>query len=593
MDVDFEFEWSLSDPRILNSDDRAEIESRCAVARSRLSRLRYPDVPSIDQLHLAERNPAPLRPQLKPSPGLASPLLEEARKLNVHADFKYLSDLQFKNTALDRDYWTQAFASASTSENPEDRRALLKQYIETAYEPEPVFAPADHELVKPEWRLDHANAATRDAFAYIESHWGLLVKSNVAESGGSLIQSQYPFLIPAGRFRESYYWDTCFGVDGLLASGRLELARMQADNLLENIRRFGFIPNGSRDYYLTRSQVPLSASMIRKIVEASHLEYSSKNDTIGLSRLLQWVRERAVPLLEREFLDFWSDPATRFDADTGLHHHWDELNTTRPERFSADNEDHLGATFRDVRASAESGLDFTDMFRGNSGKNESSQFASVLLNSVLFGFVGDLAWLAGFAKMEDKQASLLNLQDQRGAALNRYLWDNAAGVYRHYHLKDKTHSEGLCFATYAPLYARACTPAQAARVVEAARVLESNGGICASTLRESSHQWDGPNGWAPIQMIAVEGLLNYGYKEDARRIAGKWISALSAIHSDHQQFFERMDVDTRALPSEGYDKYPVQEGFLWTNASFVWMLSKVIGEPFAAIGVQAESRAHG
>ncbi|MES2488255.1 MAG: trehalase family glycosidase [Pseudomonadota bacterium] len=588
MDADFEFEWSLSDPRILNSDDRTEIESRCAVARARLSRTRYPDIPSVDQLHLAEAAPTSLRPQLKPSPGLASPLLEEARKLNVHPDFKYISDLQFKNTEINRAYWTQEFARVSASENPEDRRTLLKQYIEAVYEPEPVFAAADIELVKPQWTLNHPNAATRDAFDYIESHWGLLVKSSVAESGGSLIQSQYPFLIPAGRFRETYYWDTCFGVDGILASGRYELARMQADNLLENIRRFGFIPNGSRDYYLTRSQVPLSASMIRKVVEASQLDYANRNDTAGSSRLLQWVRERAVPLLEREFIDFWSNPETRFDAETGLHHHWDELNTTRPERFSADNESNLGETFRDVRASAESGLDFTNMFRGKSGKNESSQFASVLLNAVLYGFVRDLAWLAGFAKMEDKQTSFLNIQEQRGNSLNRYLWDDATGVYRHYHLKDKTQSEGLCFASYAPLYARACTPEQAARVVEAARVLESNGGICASNLRESSHQWDGPNGWAPIQMIVVEGLLNYGYTEDARRIAEKWVSALSDVHSEHQQFFERIDVDTRALPSEGYDKYPVQEGFLWTNASFVWMLATVMGKQFEPIDPAAE-----
>ncbi|WP_146165915.1 trehalase family glycosidase [Stenotrophobium rhamnosiphilum] len=563
--------------------------SRSAVARARLGRTRYPDIPSVDQLHLAEAAPAPLRPQLKPSPGLASPLIEEARKLNVHPDFKYLSDLQLKNTHQDHEYWKQEFARVSAGNNLEERRAVLKKYIECAYEPEPVFAPADTELVKPKWTLTHPNSSTRDAFAYIESHWGLLVKSSVSESGGSLIQNQYPFLIPAGRFRESYYWDTCFGVDGLLASGRCELARMQADNLLENIRRFGFIPNGSRDYYLSRSQVPLSASMIRKIVEASHLEYSNSNDTAGSSRLLRWVRERAVPLLEREFLDFWSDSTTRFDAATGLHHHWDELNIKRPERFSADIEDHLGASFRDVRASAESGLDFTDICRGKSGKNESSQFASVLLNAVLCGFIRDLAWLAGFAKMESKQKTFLALQEQRCTALNKYLWDDVGGAYRHYHLKDKTQSEGLCFTTYAPLYARACTPAQAARVVEAARVLESNGGICASTLRESSHQWDGPNGWAPAQMLAVEGLLNYGYVDDARRIAEKWISTLSAVHSDHQQFFERVDVDTRALPSEGYDKYPVQEGFLWTNASFVWMLSTVMAKQFEPIDLAAEN----
>lgn len=589
MDIDFEFEWSLSDPRVLDNEDRAEISSRCIVARALLGRIRYPEVPAVDQLHLAETAPTPLRPQLKPSPGLASPLLEEARKLTVHPDFKHLSDLQRKNTSLDHDYWRQAFTRSASSGDVEQRRIVLKQYIDSAYEAEPVFAPAETALVNPQWTLAHPDAATRDAFAYIENHWGLLVKSSVSESSGSLIQNQYPFLIPAGRFRESYYWDGCFGVDGLLATGRNELARMQADNFLENIRRFGFIPNGSRDYYLSRSQVPLSASMIRKVVEASHLEYSSKQNSAGSSRLLRWVRERAVPLLEREFVDFWSEPSTRFDADTGLHHYWDELNIKRPERFSADNESDLGACYRDVRASAESGLDFTNIFRGKSGRNEASQYASVMLGAILCRFAGDLAWLAGFASMTATQKKFLGLQEQRVTALNRHLWDEASGSYRHYHLRDKTRSDGLCFSTYAPLYARACTPAQAARVVEAARVLESKGGIGSSTLRESPHQWDGVNGWAPAQMIAVEGLMNYRYLEDARRIATKWISTLSIVHREHRQFFERVDVDTQTLPHEGEDKYPVQEGFLWTNASFVWMLSKVMGTQFEPIRRNAES----
>jgi alpha,alpha-trehalase len=577
LDAEFEFEWGVTDSRILSDVDRAEVLARSAVARERLGRVCYPQIPSVDELHLPLSAPAPLRPQFKPSPGLASPLLEEARKLKVHPDFKYLSDLQRSSTTPDYAHWQREFTRAAQCEGFEERRAVLKKYIECAYEPEPVFAPAEPALVAPRWTLDHPDAKVRQAFSHIENHWGVLVKSSVSESGGSLIQSPYPFLIPAGRFRESYYWDTCFGVDGLLASGRLELARMQADNLLENIRRFGFVPNGSRDYYLTRSQLPLSASMIRKIVEASHAEFAAEGNAVRMARLHLWVAERAVPLLEREFLDFWSDPETRFDAATGLHHHWDQLDIKRPERFSADDEDHLGASFRDVRASAESGLDFTDMYSGRTGLNEMSQIAPVMLNAVLCGFSRDLSWLAEFCGMDMVREKFMGFHQQRSLAIDRHLWDESSGVYRHYHLKDRSLSSGLCFTAYAPLFADICTPARAARVAAVAAALESRGGICASTLCESTHQWDGSNGWAPAQMIAITGLLNFGYAEDARRLAEKWLETLAGIFERHGQFFERVDVDARDIPGNGYDKYPVQEGFLWTNASFVWILTRVLG----------------
>src|SRR3546814_13503207 len=78
--------------------------------------------------------------------------------------------------------------------------------------------------------LDHPDARVRAAFDHIETHWHKLVKTSAGARGSSLLRTPYPFLIPAGRFREAYYWDTAFGIDGLIATGRLALAQMQADN---------------------------------------------------------------------------------------------------------------------------------------------------------------------------------------------------------------------------------------------------------------------------------------------------------------------------------------------------------------------------
>jgi alpha,alpha-trehalase len=584
-------EWRWSDPRVLDAAARSEIEARVTLAQQRLQQVRYADLPSASDCHLADALPEIVPAMPSASPGISSPLLEEARQLSLHADFKHLSDLRRRARSDDEHaQWHAVFAplpSSSSAQAVHEARAdALRAYIDWAFESEPAFEHAGDHLVAPRYRLEHVDAAVRAAFDYTESQWARLLKTSTRAVGSSLLVMPFPFLVPAGRFREAYYWDTCFGIDGLLATGRLEVCRMQADNLLESIRRFGFVPNGNRDYYLSRSQVPLSASLVRKVVEASEREWRAARDGVRLQRLQTWVRTRALPLLEREFVDFWSDPATRFDAATGLHHHWDDLDARRPERYSLDAEDQLGLRHRDLRASAESGLDFTAVDCGPSGRIESSRIAPVLLNAVLCGFASDVAWLAAYADDEITQQRFTALGARRRAALETHLWDEASGTYRNFHLDSATRSADLGFATFAPLFAQACSKARAARVVQnALPMLERRGGIAASNLWASHHQWDGANGWAPVQMIAIQGLLHYGYRVDAQRIASNWLSKLGAMHARFGQLFERVDLDGSDLPGEGCDQYPVQEGFLWTNASLVWTAVRVLGHRLVPLAV--------
>ncbi|WP_428311438.1 trehalase family glycosidase [Hydrocarboniphaga sp.] len=586
-----QLEWRWSDARVLDVAARAEIAARVALAQQRLQQVRYADLPSASDCHLADALPeiVPARPSA--SPGIASPLLEEARQLSLHADFKHLSDLRRRErSAGEYARWQAPFdrlLALPDHEVNQARAETLRDYIAWAFEAEPTFDHAGGDLLAPRFGLDHPDAAVRGAFDYAESQWSRLLKTSARAIGSSLLVMPFPFLVPSGRFREAYYWDSCFGIDGLLATGRLEVCRMQADNLLESIRRFGFVPNGNRDYYLSRSQVPLSATLVRKVVAASEREWRDAGDVERLQRLQRWVRTRALPLLEREFVDFWSDPATRFDAASGLHHHWDALDTRRPERYSLDAEDELGLRHRDLRASAESGLDFTAVDCGDSGRIETSRIATVLLNAVLCRFAGDLAWLADYAGDTQTQQRFDELGQRRRDALESHLWDEASGTYRNFHLDTQARSAHLSFATFAPLFAQACTPARAGRVVQAALPqLERRGGIAASNLWESPHQWDGGNGWAPVQMIAIEGLLHYGHQLDAQRIAGKWLAKLGAMHARFGQLFERVDLDGTDLPGEGCDQYPVQEGFLWTNASLAWTAVSVLGHALLPLDVR-------
>ncbi|HKY93379.1 MAG TPA: trehalase family glycosidase [Nevskiaceae bacterium] len=587
VDVAHAFEWSVADAAVLTPADRAEIHARSDWAKALLNRVRHPEVPSVSELHLPIAAPVIVQGRSDPSPGLASPLIEEARILRLHDDFKSLSDLHRRDhDASWTAHWQQGFAAladVAPERRLEVRRELLLRYLESAYEAEDHFEHFDSEMLARRWSLDHPDERVRAAFDHVESHWRTLVRTSTGARGSSLLRVPYPFLIPAGRFREAYYWDTAFGIDGLIATGRLEVARMQADNFLELIRRFGFVPNGNRDYYLSRSQPPLSSRLVRTVVEATDAEARASGDAGRAATLRRWVAERAVPLLADEFCEFWSDPATRFDPGTGLHRHWDALDVKRPERYSEDEEADLGKTLRDVRAMAESGLDFTILYAGPSGKNEMSAFAPVMLNALLARFAADVAWLAGFAGLAATRLRFEQLAEQRRTAIDRHLWDEGRGCYRSLHLETRRRSEGIGFTVFAPLFTGIASPRQAERVVAAAQPLLRRGGIAGSSRFDSLHQWDGDNGWAPAQVLAVGGLRRYGFDELARSVARRWLDALAVVYERHGGFFERINVETLDLPVRKGHQYPVQEGFLWTNSSFAWMAVTVLGHPVVPV----------
>ena len=60
-----------------------------------------------------------------------------------------------------------------------------------------------------------------------------------------------------GRFREQYYWDSFWIVEGLLESELYDIVNATLHNFMDELEHIGFIPNGGRIYYLNRSQPPL------------------------------------------------------------------------------------------------------------------------------------------------------------------------------------------------------------------------------------------------------------------------------------------------------------------------------------------------
>jgi alpha,alpha-trehalase len=152
----------------------------------------------------------------------------------------------------------------------------------------------------------------------------------------------------------------------------------------------------------------------------------------------------------------------------------------------------------------------------------------------------------------------------RRAAIDRYLWDAQAGAYYDYRWTRRERVARISAATLYPLFVALASEAQAASVARVtARDLLKSGGIVTTPL-DTGQQWDYPNGWAPLQWIAIDGLRRYDHNALAATIACRWMSGVNRLFRESGKLVEKYDVvDTGR--SGGGGEYPTQDGFGWTN----------------------------
>ncbi len=408
---------------------------------------------------------------------------------------------------------------------------------------------------------------------HLDGLWNLLAR-DPDEQRGTLVPLPYPYIVPGGRFREVYYWDSYFTLLGLQVSGRTDMIEYMVDNFAYLVNRFGFIPNGNRTYYLGRSQPPFFAWMVSLLAE-------EKGETI-LSRYL--------PELEKEYA-FWMDGADRVGEDetayrrvarmpdgTLVNRYWDDQDTPRPEAFTEDT--HIAkqsgrlpsAVFRDIRAAAESGWDFSGRwFRDGSTMTtiQTTQLVPVDLNCLLF-FMENLLARIYQPTNPEKHSELIHQAGRRRTAILNYCWDEEKGCFFDYHLADKQMTGIYTLATVFPLFCRLATSDQSLKI---ARLMEDKflypGGL-TTTLNNTGQQWDAPNGWAPLQWITFQGLRQYGHMDLAETIRNNWLRNNERVFDETGKMMEKynvMNTDTVA----GGGEYPNQDGFGWTNGVYLKM----------------------
>jgi alpha,alpha-trehalase len=404
---------------------------------------------------------------------------------------------------------------------------------------------------------------------HIDLLWDQLTRTSTsAPPYSSLLPLPEPYVVPGGRFRELYYWDSYFTMLGLVESGRHDLVEHMVRDFASLIDSYGHVPNGTRSYYLSRSQPPFFYAMVGLL--------SAEDPAASYSRYLPQLRHEYAFWMQGE-KDLTHGTAHRrvvsMPDGAVLNRYWDDADTPRDESYREDTglAQRSGRIpkqlYRDVRAAAESGWDFSSRWFAD-GKNletiNTTEIIPIDLNSLLFGL--EQAIGAGCARAHDGACAteFAHRASARRAAVNRYLWDSAGGVFRDYRWVKRTQVPRISAATLYPLFAALASAPQAAAVAAAvSHDLLKAGGIVTTPL-VSGQQWDAPNGWPPLQWIAVSGLRHYSISPLADSVACRWMVSVNRVYAQSGKLVEKYDVVTTGRVGGG-GEYPLQDGFGWTN----------------------------
>lgn len=483
-------------------------------------------------------------------------LLLDVQKMNVYGDGKTFVDL----------------VPARRLKSIKEEYALVKN--DPAFDLREFVTRHFYDATEGVYQRAYESSLDHTPLEHIDELWKFLERRN-RTTRGSLLALPYTYIVPGGRFNEQFYWDTYFIMLGLASSGKWKLIEGMMKNYAHEIRKYGYIPTANRSYLLSRSQPPFFSHMVR---------------LLGMGRGSRRVLREYLPYLLAEYR-FWMKGRSKL-ADTEhqayrrvvrmpngalLNRYYDNKMTPRPESLREDIETAETSERKDaqrlylhLRAGAESGWDFSSRWFLDPLDIRTIHTADIIpvdLNSLLYHLEMTIAdaYRATFnlvkARQFKKKATL------RADAMQEYLWNEAEGFYKDYNFHHGTQTGVNSLAGAFPLYVGIATQKQADRV--ATRLQEDflrPGGLITTAI-ESGQQWDAPNGWAPLEWVAIQGLRTYGHETLAADIAERWTALNEKVYASTRKFVEKYNVESGDGLGGG-GEYVLQDGFGWTNGVY-------------------------
>ncbi|OTB03120.1 glycoside hydrolase family 37 protein [Hypoxylon sp. CI-4A] len=461
----------------------------------------------------------------------------------VLAAFEKLTKPLSNNTELN-DFLSTYFGEAGSE---------LAQIPKDQLETDPVF-------------LDEINDSVIKQFVQkVIDIWPDLTRTYVGAANctgcvSSFIPVNRTFVVAGGRFRESYYWDSFWIIEGLLRVGGsfTQISRNIIENFLDFVDQFGFVPNGARVYYLNRSQPPLLTQMVK-----TYIDYT--NDTSLL--------ERALPLLIKEH-SFWIEnrtvAITSGDQIFNLAHYGVQNTAPRPESYLEDyttannksyyassgiiypesyalNDTEKALLYSNLASGAESGWDYNSRWIANPSDAardvyfplrslNTANIIGVDLNSILYANEITISGYLEKAGDPVLATEFEQLAKNRSAAMYSLMWNDEYTSYFDYNVtsgsqnlyvpsdsdttpaQKKGAPEGyqvfFHVAQFYPFWLGAA-PAHLKNNPLAVKLafqrvsdlLTQNAGAVAATNFITGQQWDQPNVWPPLVYVLIKGLL--------------------------------------------------------------------------------------
>jgi alpha,alpha-trehalase len=433
-----------------------------------------------------------------------------------------------------------------------------------------------------------------------------------------LLYLENPYVVPGGQFNEMYGWDSYFIIRGLLRDHRRDLAKGMVENFFYEIQHYGGVLNANRTYYLGRSQPPFLTSMILAVYEAGKvaghpdISWLARGYGFAVEDYEQWNREPHLAGdtgLSRYF-DEGDGPVPEIMGDPSNYYHGaaqfflihegekspnlvlhnagspaaeatgpifelpdcdpESKQTPKPDCSREDRVSLAADFYKGDRSMRESGFDVT--FRFGPYGADTHRFAPVCLNSLLYKTEKDLEQISLLLGRKVEAREWARKADLRRARIIKYFWNERRGLFFDYNFATHTQSTYEYATTFYPLWVGLASNEEARAVARNLPLFEQPGGLDMSRV-ETGAQWDHPYGWAPINLMAIEGLRRYGYDSDGDRITFKFLAMiLQNFRRDHT-IREKYNVVTQSSTTRiiaGYRQNVT--GFGWTNAAFLELL---------------------
>ncbi len=427
----------------------------------------------------------------------------------------------------------------------------------------------------------------------------------------------HPYVVPGGMFNEMYGWDSYFIIRGLLLDGRDDLARGMVENFFYEIEHYGSVLNANRTYFLSRSQPPFLSAMVMAV-------YDAKPDK-------KWLTT-AYSYIVRDYQMWTTEP--HLAGNTGLSRYYDYGNGPTPDIAATGDpyyaelitalatngigNDYVAATgaknegggprytiktcvedqacaqattvsltsdyYKGDRSMRESGFDVSSRFGPYSGYTH--HYAPVCLNSLLYQTERNLQEIAELIGKPGAAREWSDLAQLRSVRMNKLMWNAKKGMFFDWNFTENKQSDYLYATTFYPLWVGLATKEQAHAVVANVKTLEQPGGIVMSPY-DTKLQWDYPYGWAPVNLIDIEGLRAYHADADADRLSVKFLSTIVQNFRRDGTIREKYNVVTRSDEQNvaaGYHQNMV--GFGWTNGTFLVLLKELSAAEQAKVSPQ-------